>query len=124
MKRLNESIIKKIQELNSLGKKQVEIAQELGVCQGTVSYWTGGEELRKRRSQRACKIFRNKPKSEKKRIYKKRGQYLRTYLRKRYHEDEVFRLKQINRSKEYQRRKSGDRRRSKEIRETTQGIEV
>lgn len=110
--------------MSKSGKKQTEIAKELGVCQATISYWLGGEELRKRRSMKACQSFKSKSKPERSVVYRRRRRYLRDYHRKRYNTDEAFRIKQIRRVSEYQRKKNGDRRRSKEIGNTTQGIEV
>jgi len=104
--KLTKEQINKIRNLNNEGLKQMEIANQLGISQKTVSYWLSDENKRKEIIQKACKAFKSKSLSERQRIYKRRLPYLRNYQRKRYNEDKEFReRKLIEVKKAYKKKK-------------------
>lgn len=103
MKITNE-LKERLFKLKEEGKKQVEIANELGISVQLVNYWFN-PEIRKKRIENAKLYFSKKPKLEKTKIYKSRNEYFREYIRKKYQEDPIFREKQKERCKLNQRKK-------------------
>jgi len=91
MKRINKETKQKIKELSLKGNTQVQIADELGICQGTVSYWLIDEKMREKRRKRTYQSFKSKPLEERRKIYKSRLGYLREWQKKKYWSDEDFR---------------------------------
>jgi len=87
-----------IKNLVKQGKKQREVAEIVGLSQATVGYWAS-EELRKSKIQKQIERFRKKPKKERSKIYKTRLEYQKKYQNYRYHNDEEFRRKQLERVK-------------------------
>lgn len=94
--RISIETINKIKELNSLGKKQIDIAKELNIHQSMVSYWIQGRE---KAIKRNVENYRKKSKEEKKLMQVSQREYQRNYHRERYWRDEIFR----NKAKEFAR---------------------
>jgi len=92
--KLNQEQINEIRNLKLKGLKQMEIASQLGFSQRTVSYWLRNESDRKEISRKTYEKFKSKPIEERRKIYKKRLPYIRDYVRKKYHEDSIWREKQ------------------------------
>lgn len=105
--KLTTKQISKIRELSEEGHTQMEIAKIIGVAQKTVCYWLFNEDKRKEISHKTVEAFRKKSQKEKSKIYKSRLEYLRSYRRKRYHNDEVFREKEKKRVRDYYKLKGG-----------------
>lgn len=96
MRKLNKNQIDEIVKLYSTGKTTVEIAKMFNVSQPNITYWTNPVS-RQKRIDHAAKTWMNKTPEEKKAASRKKKDYLRNYMRKRYQTDEVFRKKQIER---------------------------
>lgn len=107
MPKLTKEQITEIKTLHESGKKQVELAKMFKVNQSVISYWLDNEDKRKLISQKIMEAFRKKSKEERSLIYKKRLPYLRAYYSRRYHQDQNFRNKEVERSKNYIKRKHG-----------------
>ena len=97
--------INKIRKLKEEGLKPRQIAIIVGIKPRQVYYWSLTEDERKKKAQDSVEKFRNLPKEKKKEIYKKRYSYLKNYIRKRYHEDPIFREKQKVRARRYSKKK-------------------
>jgi predicted DNA-binding protein YlxM (UPF0122 family) len=96
MRKLNKDQIAEIVKLYSTGKTTVEIAKMFNVSQPNITYWTNPAS-RQKRIDHAAKTWMNKTPEEKKLSSRKKKDYLRNYMRKRYQTDETFRKKQIER---------------------------
>jgi predicted transcriptional regulator len=93
-------------ELSNSGKKQVDIANALGISKRVVSYWMQDKDKRKEISKRVYANFKRKSPEEKKEIYKKRLPYIKAWWKKRYAENETFREKEKGKSrKQYEKKK-------------------
>lgn len=97
--KLNQEKIEEIKRLNQSGVTQKEIAKIMEVSQRAISYWINGEEYRKEVSKKIYESFKNKTLEDKKEIYRRRKDYMRRYMRRRYMKDESFREKQKERSR-------------------------
>ncbi len=94
----------KIRNLSEQGKKQKEIAEAMGVSQRTISYWLLPEDKRKEDIMKISNKFKSKSIEEKRKIYKSRLEYMKTYQRERYKSDKEFREKKLESSKENYRK--------------------
>jgi len=101
--KLTKLQINEIRRLRKKGIKLREIATKLNLNITTIHYHAN-EETRKRRIQQAIDSFKRKPLKERQKIYKKRLPYLVDYQRRRYNEDEKFRIKGQKRSRDYYRK--------------------
>jgi len=97
--KLSKEQIKDIRKLDANGKKQVEIAKLLGCSQSIVNYWLKNDDERKELIDSQVQYFRSLPVEKKKEIYKRRGKYIKDYLRNKYQTNEVFRKKELARGK-------------------------
>lgn len=85
----------KILYLHKKGYKQKEIAHLLKIEKRKVHYIIN----RKKIISRQIEYFKNLPIEKKKEVYRKRLPYLKRYMKKRYHEDEEFRKKVLERNR-------------------------
>lgn len=99
----------KIKEMYEQGKKQVEIAKEMGVSQATIKYWLFDDSKRHEISRMQVERFRSLPKDAKSEIYHKRLPYIKKYIMQRYHNDDIFRKKLINRCIAWQKKRKENR---------------
>lgn len=97
--KLSKEQIENIKKLSSEGKKQTEIAKLVGCSQSAIVYWLQEDSKRKDLIQKQVDYFRSLPVEKKKEIYKKRGKYIKDYLRNKYQTNEVFRKKELARGK-------------------------
>lgn len=102
MKVIKEQI-KEIRRLRALGNSYKEIAKELGISITAVQYHAS-DENRKRRNEQSKRYFKALPDWRKKEIYKKRGSYILSYIKKRYHSDKIYRERIKKRAREYYRK--------------------
>jgi len=109
MKKLTQEQLKEIRELSKLGKTQRSIAEIMKVSPQTINYWLLDDNGRKKRIKKIYENEKKKPIEERKKIYKKRVEYLKNYQYKRYHSDEEFRKYRIRKSREhYYKMKGGN----------------
>ena len=93
MNKLTTRQIEEIRDLKNSGKTQQQIATFIGISQKSVSYWLMEEKERKDLIKKQVNRFRDKPLKERQLIYKHRLPYIKTWRKKKYAEDEVFREK-------------------------------
>lgn len=89
MVKLTTKQIAEIIELKKSGKTQVQIATFMGVSQNAIKYWLFDKDKRKEISQKNIQRFRNLPVAKKKEIYSSRKEYMRVYMKKKYHENKT-----------------------------------
>lgn len=101
--KLSKEQIELIRKLDLEGKKQVEIAKELGCSQSIVNYWLKSQDERKELINNQVNYFRNLPLTKRQEIYKRRLNYIKNYLRNKYQTNEVFRNKELARGRKHER---------------------
>ena len=94
---------KKIQKLAEEGKSITEISKLTGIDYTVVYYHLDPKKKRKLRLSASNSFQRLKQKEESR---KRRREYIREYMRKRYHEDEKFRKRIKALIRKYQKRKT------------------
>jgi predicted transcriptional regulator len=92
-----------IKELKEKGLTNKQIAIELGISEGKVSYWTNPESMRNMK-EKSKRYYYSLTIKERKEILSKRKQYMRNYLHNRYHNDESFRLRVRETQRKYLKR--------------------
>lgn len=107
-KRLTSEQKKQIKLMKDIGRKNIEIAKEIGVSIKSVIYWSN-EEQRNNIIRNSMKWFNKLSDKRKKETRKKRKEYLRKYVNKKYKEDSVFKEKQKERMRNYMRKIRGNK---------------
>ena len=95
---MKQETINQIRYLREQGKKYNEISKIVGYSIGTIQYWLN-EDYKKDKIRKQVERFRNMPLEKRKEVYKKRLPYIRSYLKKKYKEDENYRNKERERSR-------------------------
>jgi transposase len=102
--RLNKQQIEEIRKISSEGKTNKEVANIFNVSEETIRYHLD-EKLRKKKNELERKRYSKMSKKQKQINLEKHRGYLREYMRNRYHNDEEFRKKHIERVKQSKRKK-------------------
>lgn len=101
---MKQEMIDKIRELRKQGKKYRVISRELKIPLVSVIY-NSSEENRQKLLQKSINYFKNLSREKKSEIYKRRKEYIRQYLNKKYQTDEKFRELKKKYQKEYNKRR-------------------
>jgi DNA-binding transcriptional ArsR family regulator len=80
------------------GKNLVEIAKTLNLSPSTISYHLDSEQ-RNRQKERVKKLYNKKSKKQIKLENQKKREYRNNWIKNKYHTDEEFRKKHIERAK-------------------------
>lgn len=99
--KLTKEQVEEIIQLYEEGMSQVDLAERFGVSQPTINYWIN-EDGRKTKIKKVIENYNNKSEDEKRRLSRKKSEYMRKYISKRYKSDEEFRSKWLERSRQYQ----------------------
>jgi transposase len=89
-----------IQELNKQGLNHKQIAKQLKISEGKVTYWLN-EESRIKMKEKSKKYYHALSKEQKKVLLEKRKEYMRNYFKTRYKSDEKFRQSVRDRQRVY-----------------------
>ncbi len=104
--KLSKKKIENIRKLRKEGFKIREIAERLNVCTETVMYWTN-EHYRQKQLKRMYKIemklYREGKQWNQKNL-DKRKEFMREYMKRRYHTEPEFRRKMLQSSLKYQKK--------------------
>lgn len=103
--KLTNKQIKQMKKLSKEGAKIREIAIKLKVSPSTVCYHVS-KGMREKRIGQAVELFRNKTLEQRRKVYKRRAEYVKNYQRKKYNEDKIYKRKKQNLSREYYRKHS------------------
>lgn len=95
-----------IRKLRAEGLTQQAIAKQFGVSQNCIRYHTL-TEAKANAIVYQTKRYINFPIEKKKELYLKKKPYLKEYFKRRYHNDEEFRRKQIERVKKINLQEKG-----------------
>ena len=87
-------------KLKNKGMKIVDIAKKFKVHYSTIHYYLN----RDKRLKQIKSYFKKLPLEKKREIYKRKIPYIRDWKRNKYHNDPVFRKKQLDRTKKWRKR--------------------
>jgi hypothetical protein len=96
MVRLSKSQVAELIKLYSEGTTVKELVIKYGVSQPTICYHIN-PEVKKKTIERTTKNFKLKTPEQRKLLTQSRKEYLKAYMKRRYHSDPVFRQKCIDR---------------------------
>jgi len=77
-------------QLSKEGLNHKQIAKQLGISEGKVTYWLN-ENSRIRMKEKSKRYYYSMSKQERKDLLEKRKEYMRNYFKTRYNSDEKFR---------------------------------
>jgi predicted transcriptional regulator len=95
--------MKQIKELKEKGLTNKQIAIQLGISEGKVTYWTNPNSNIKMK-EKSKKFYHSLTDQQKKELLSKRKEYMRNYFKNRYNNDSDFRESIRQRQREYLKR--------------------
>ena len=95
MRKLTKEQIEEIRKIKLTGVSDKDLAIQFKVAKPTIIYWTN-EKYYNSSKAGSIKRFKELTQEKKKEMYNSKKEYMKNYMKNRYHSDPVFRQKHID----------------------------